>query len=103
MTKAKGIHYAGADFMLSPDEVDVETREYIEACYSPGMDAEPGIRVAMSAVPITGDSSDCAAYLRGYGAWDDEELSNHEDNLMRLLWLTAGAWADGESAYFSTY
>jgi hypothetical protein len=24
--------------------------------------------------------------LHDYGAWDDEELSNHEDNKMRILW-----------------
>ena len=25
--------------------------------------------------------------LREYGAWSDDELSNHQDNLERLLWL----------------
>ena len=27
--------------------------------------------------------------LRGYGAWDDEELADHAQNLQRLLWLAA--------------
>jgi hypothetical protein len=34
-----------------------------------------------------------AALLRNelseYGAWDDEELTNHEQNLQRLLWTMA--------------
>jgi hypothetical protein len=30
-----------------------------------------------------------ASELRGYGAWDDDELSDHEKNLDRLLWLAA--------------
>lgn len=28
--------------------------------------------------------------LREYGAWDDLELSDHESNLDRILWLAAG-------------
>jgi hypothetical protein len=31
-----------------------------------------------------------ASELREYGAWDDDELSDHEQNLQRLLWLAAG-------------
>lgn len=28
--------------------------------------------------------------LRGYGAWDEDELADHETNLDRLLWLACG-------------
>lgn len=28
--------------------------------------------------------------LDDYGCWDDEQLSNHEDNKMRWLWLSCG-------------
>lgn len=28
--------------------------------------------------------------LREYGAWDDEQLKNHEENLMRWVWISAG-------------
>lgn len=28
--------------------------------------------------------------LREYGAWDAEELDNHEQNLNRLLWIACG-------------
>lgn len=28
--------------------------------------------------------------LRGYGAWDSVELSNHAQNLQRILWLACG-------------
>jgi hypothetical protein len=27
--------------------------------------------------------------LREYGAWDDAELSDHDQNLQRILWLAA--------------
>lgn len=103
MEQLSAIHFAGTDFLLSPEDVTPEVREYVEGCCPPGMDAEPFIAEAMARVGVTGDTEDCKAYLRGYGAWDEEELASHEDNLMRLLWLTAGAWADGGEAYFSTY
>lgn len=32
--------------------------------------------------------------LDGYGAWDETELADHEQNLQRLLWLAAGHIAD---------
>jgi hypothetical protein len=28
--------------------------------------------------------------LREYGAWSDEELADHEENLRRIVWLAAG-------------
>lgn len=28
--------------------------------------------------------------LRDYGAWDDEELSDHEANKARILWIACG-------------
>jgi len=28
--------------------------------------------------------------LQGYGAWDDAELSDHAQNLQRILWIAAG-------------
>ncbi len=32
--------------------------------------------------------------LKEYGAWGNEELANHEDNLDRLLWLACGDIVD---------
>lgn len=28
--------------------------------------------------------------LREYGAWDDQELADHAQNLQRILWIAAG-------------
>lgn len=33
---------------------------------------------------------DVASALREYGAWDDEELEDHDANLSRLLWIACG-------------
>lgn len=34
--------------------------------------------------------------LREFGAWDDLELSNHGDNLARILWIACGDIQEGE-------
>ena len=33
--------------------------------------------------------------LADYGAWDDDELADHDRNLQRLLWIAAGDIAEG--------
>ena len=32
--------------------------------------------------------------LKEYGAWDDDELADHDANLARLVWLAAGDIVD---------
>ena len=32
--------------------------------------------------------------LKEYGAWDEKELKNHEENLMRWVWISAGDIAE---------
>lgn len=36
-----------------------------------------------------------AECLREYGAWDDDELSDHDANLSRLLWVACGDIVEG--------
>jgi hypothetical protein len=36
------------------------------------------------------DPSLLSAELKEYGAWDDEERADHDQNLQRILWLAAG-------------
>lgn len=35
--------------------------------------------------------------LKEFGAWDDLELSNHGDNLARILWIACGDLIDGRN------
>lgn len=35
-----------------------------------------------------------AKELKEYGAWDSEELSNHSENIIRWLWISAGDIAE---------
>lgn len=47
---------------------------------------EAKIKRQLSAVP----ADDLRDELRYYGAWDEEELQDHAQNLQRLLWLACG-------------
>ena len=38
-----------------------------------------------------------AECLREYGAWDAEELADHDANLSRLLWIACGDIVEGVS------
>ncbi len=38
-----------------------------------------------------------AECLSEYGAWDDEELSDHDANLSRLLWIACGDIVEGNN------
>lgn len=33
-------------------------------------------------------------HLKGYGAWDKQQLCNHQENLQRLLWIHASDLAE---------
>lgn len=40
------------------------------------------------------DADVLRAELSEYGAWDDEQLADHAQNLQRILWLAAGDIAE---------
>jgi hypothetical protein len=74
------------------------TKAQAEACAHPGpCDADV---LALSEVPTIRrqlDELDPAAIARElseWGAWDDDELQDHEQNRQRLLWIAAGEIAD---------
>lgn len=50
----------------------------------------PYIRRQLDAI----DKAQLRAELEGYGAWDDNELDNHDANLNRILWLACGNIAE---------
>lgn len=46
----------------------------------------PSIAAALAAI----SPESAVRCLSGYGAWDAGELSDHDQNLQRILWLAAG-------------
>lgn len=41
------------------------------------------------------DKEQLVKELYDYGAWSDEELQDHQQNLMRILWIASGNILDG--------
>lgn len=75
------------------------TEEVINLCHHSGPCDEDVIRCMelpeVKAELAEIDPEALRKELYEYGAWDDEELKNHNDNLMRILWLAAGNIQDG--------
>jgi hypothetical protein len=55
-----------------------------------GLSQKPRIAKQLKVV----DAKQLRDELQGYGAWDEVELSDHEQNLQRLLWLACGQILD---------
>jgi hypothetical protein len=75
-----------------------------ESITPPGVDAAPLVE-ALSDVPRIKkqleeiDPEVLKGELREYGAWDEEMLADHEDNLGRILWIAAGDIMDDPESY----
>jgi hypothetical protein len=44
--------------------------------------------------------NDLRRFLKRYGAWDAEELSDHDANIDRLIWLACLDCRENETTYF---
>lgn len=61
----------------------------IDDCYHPGS-CDQDVKAWVKDLKLSANKKDLVKYLKGFGAWEDSELKNHQSNLMRLLWLIAG-------------
>ena len=96
------LHFAGSDFMLSANECCDSLRDALLDCGGSG-DASDAVAYVRQHFEVSGDHGQCAAMLRGYGAWDETELADHDANLDRLVWLTGCALRESGEAYFAAY
>lgn len=55
-----------------------------------GLRQQPYIAKQLDAI----DPAALRAELCEYGAWDEPELANHDENLSRILWLACGDIVD---------
>lgn len=53
---------------------------------------QPHIREQLDAL----DREKLKHELRGYGAWSEEQLTDHEQNLQRILWIACGDIVEGQ-------
>ena len=103
MTKQNTLHFAGSDWCVSADELSPELRQDLLECATPGQDASEAVDYVLAHYSVSGVPEDCAAMLRGYGAWDDEDLADHDENLRRLVWLAGCDLSEQGEAYFAEY
>lgn len=96
------LHFAGKDLFIDETDLSPELLQDLKDCGAPGP-ADAAVAYILEHYGISGDAEDCKAFLRSYGAWEDTELQDHEENLSRLVWLTGCSLAEGEPAYFSGY
>jgi hypothetical protein len=43
------------------------------------------------------NQTDVVKVLEMFGAWDDQDLADHDDNLNRLLWIACGDIVEGNN------
>jgi hypothetical protein len=96
------LHFAGNDFSLTREELSDDLAEALLDCGASG-DASEAVAYVLSSFEVTGEPDDCRAMLAGYGAWDDAELSDHQTNLKRLVWLAGCDLREQNEIYFSAY
>lgn len=73
--------------------------EVVNACSHQGQ-CDEDVKASMKLPEVKAqldniDKGQLVKELSEYGAWSDEELSNHQDNLMRILWIASGSISDG--------
>lgn len=79
-------------FSTSSGRIELQiTLAQAQACSQPG-DNEPAVLALRQVAKIRRqlqkiDPALLRDELREWGAWDDEELADHDKNLTRLLWL----------------
>lgn len=65
-------------------------------CSGPGP-ADEAVEHWVTRLAFTVPADDARRFLKGYGAWDAEELADDEQNLRRVFWLAMGAFSEGDA------
>lgn len=55
-------------------------------CSEPGQDAAEAVEFWIKDLDFSAPALPMRAYLKTFGAWDNEELDDYQANLERLLW-----------------
>jgi len=79
-------------FVLQMTRAQAESASHSESCDDDVMALSRAPKIARQLRAL--DPADVRAELAEYGAWDDAELSDHAQNLQRILWIAAGNISD---------
>ena len=91
-----------SDMFIAADELTRELELDLRDCGKSG-DASQAVDYVISVYSITGDPTVCRGILSQYGAWEDDELLDHDTNLQRLVWLAGCDLEESNELYFSDY
>lgn len=98
-----GLNISGNDFFLSLSDLPKDMAKGFTDCLTQGRDAHPEVEAFLASFTVTCDPELAKAYLRPYGAWDEDDLTDHSANLERLVWLIGCDLAEHGEAYLSAY
>jgi hypothetical protein len=75
--------------------------EAVSACTVGGQDASDPVAYWVETLNFDGPADAIRDYLREFGAWDDEQLSDWRENLHRLFWIFCGDLKEDPDTYLS--
>lgn len=58
----------------------------INECSYPGRPADKYVKKWVEELEFEAPVEETREYLKGFGYWSDEELADHQENLLRLFW-----------------
>ena len=76
-------------------------KEAIDDCTRPGRDSYDAVKYWVEKLEFEAPVEETRVYLKGFGAWSEEELANHEENVIRLFWEVCNQLK--EEPYYGVY
>ena len=76
--------------------------ECIADCSGSG-DVTENVKFWMNRLEFDGPKNLFKEYLKGFGAWDDDQLEDHDENKMRVLWTWACSCSEDPGSYDYLY
>lgn len=96
------IEITGPDFYIDLEALGASPLALDWPIYGGG-DATCQCEYILSQYDIICDPETAKAMLRPYGAWEEGELSDHDENMLRLIWIIGCDLGENGEAYLSTY
>ena len=76
--------------------------ECIADCSGSG-DATENVKFWMNRLEFDGPKNLFKEYLKGFGAWDEDQLEDHDENKMRVLWTWACSCSEDPGSFDYLY
>lgn len=87
-------------YIVKPDMLYTKRHKFYKiicGAYHPGVCDHDAMQAASQ---IDTDPEFLVRFLKGYGAWNEEELKDHKQNLARLCWLACADIQERKEFWF---